>query len=271
MIIKLTKVDICESKYCLTDEVIMRYRILFLCCFLFVGLQAFAQVSVSGKVVDGQGLEIPGVNIAVKGHAVGTMTGADGTFVLPDVPGGSDAVLVFSFIGFKTEEVKVGNQTVINVTLHEDTEQLDEVVVIGYGTARKRDISGAISNMRMTEELAALPNPTVLSALSSKVAGIKYSPTSSANGDNSSTMNIRGKNAIPQGRSSSDESVNQPLLIVDGVISFGSINEISTNDIQSIDVLKDASAAAIYGSRAANGVIIADDEIRSERETGHQC
>ena len=85
MIIKLTKVDICESKYCLTDEVIMRYRILFLCCFLFVGLQAFAQVSVSGKVVDGQGLEIPGVNIAVKGHAVGTMTGADGTFVLPDV------------------------------------------------------------------------------------------------------------------------------------------------------------------------------------------
>ena len=234
----------------------MRYRILFLCCFLFVGLQAFAQVSVSGKVVDGQGLEIPGVNIAVKGHAVGTMTGADGTFVLPDVPGGSDAVLVFSFIGFKTEEVKVGNQTVINVTLHEDTEQLDEVVVIGYGTARKRDISGAISNMRMTEELAALPNPTVLSALSSKVAGIKYSPTSSANGDNSSTMNIRGKNAIPQGRSSSDESVNQPLLIVDGVISFGSINEISTNDIQSIDVLKDASAAAIYGSRAANGVII---------------
>lgn len=256
MIIKLTKVDICESKYCLTDEVIMRYRILFLCCFLFVGLQAFAQVSVSGKVVDGQGLEIPGVNIAVKGHAVGTMTGADGTFVLPDVPGGSDAVLVFSFIGFKTEEVKVGNQTVINVTLHEDTEQLDEVVVIGYGTARKRDISGAISNMRMTEDLAALPNPTVLSALSSKVAGIKYSPTSSANGDNSSTMNIRGKNAIPQGRSSSDESVNQPLLIVDGVISFGSINEISTNDIQSIDVLKDASAAAIYGSRAANGVII---------------
>ena len=152
--------------------------------------------------------------------------------------------------------MKVGNQTVINVTLHEDTEQLDEVVVIGYGTARKRDISGAISNMRMTEELAALPNPTVLSALSSKVAGIKYSPTSSANGDNSSTMNIRGKNAIPQGRSSSDESVNQPLLIVDGVISFGSINEISTNDIQSIDVLKDASAAAIYGSRAANGVII---------------
>ena len=237
--------------------VIMKSRILlFLGLLSCIGLQMFAQVSVSGKVVDAGGIEMPGVNIAIKGTMVGTMTGADGTFTLSSIPGGKDAVLVFSFIGFRSQEVKVGNQTFINVKLEEDTEQLEEVVVIGYGTARKKDLSGAISNVQMTDELAALPNPNVMGSLSSKVAGFRYSPTNSAGGDNFSSLNIRGKNAIPAGVSAGQQSVNQPLLIVDGVISFGSINEINTNDIQSVDVLKDASAAAIYGSRAANGVII---------------
>lgn len=237
--------------------VIMKSRILlFLGLLSCIGLQMFAQVSVSGKVVDAGGIEMPGVNIAIKGTMVGTMTGADGTFTLSSIPGGKDAVLVFSFIGFRSQEVKVGNQTFINVKLEEDTEQLEEVVAIGYGTARKKDLSGAISNVQMTDELAALPNPNVMGSLSSKVAGFRYSPTNSAGGDNFSSLNIRGKNAIPADVSAGQQSVNQPLLIVDGVISFGSINEINTNDIQSVDVLKDASAAAIYGSRAANGVII---------------
>ena len=237
--------------------VIMKSRILlFLGLLSCIGLQMFAQVSVSGKVVDAGGIEMPGVNIAIKGTMVGTMTGTDGTFTLSSIPGGKDAVLVFSFIGFRSQEVKVGNQTFINVKLEEDTEQLEEVVVIGYGTARKKDLSGAISNVQMTDELAALPNPNVMGSLSSKVAGFRYSPTNSAGGDNFSSLNIRGKNAIPADVSAGQQSVNQPLLIVDGVISFGSINEINTNDIQSVDVLKDASAAAIYGSRAANGVII---------------
>ena len=237
--------------------VIMKSRILlFLGLLSCIGLQMFAQVSVSWKVVDAGGIEMPGVNIAIKGTMVGTMTGADGTFTLSSIPGGKDAVLVFSFIGFRSQEVKVGNQTFINVKLEEDTEQLEEVVVIGYGTARKKDLSGAISNVQMTDELAALPNPNVMGSLSSKVAGFRYSPTNSAGGDNFSSLNIRGKNAIPADVSAGQQSVNQPLLIVDGVISFGSINEINTNDIQSVDVLKDASGAAIYGSRAANGVII---------------
>ena len=237
--------------------VIMKSRILlFLGLLSCIGLQMFAQVSVSGKVVDAGGIEMPGVNIAIKGTMVGTMTGTDGTFTLSSIPGGKDAVLVFSFIGFRSQEVKVGNQTFINVKLEEDTEQLEEVVVIGYGTARKKDLSGAISNVQMTDELAALPKPNVMGSLSSKVAGFRYSPTNSAGGDNFSSLNIRGKNAIPADVSAGQQSVNQPLLIVDGVISFGSINEINTNDIQSVDVLKDASAAAIYGSRAANGVII---------------
>ena len=104
----------------------------------------FAQVSVSGKVVDAGGIEMPGVNIAIKGTMVGTMTGADGTFTLSSIPGGKDAVLVFSFIGFRSQEVKVGNQTFINVKLEEDTEQLEEVVVIGYGSAKAKDLTAPI-------------------------------------------------------------------------------------------------------------------------------
>ena len=235
----------------------MKNRASVALCFLCMGMQAFAQVKISGKVVDDNNEELLGVNVLVKGTTIGTMTGMDGTFELSDVPGGKNAILEFSFVGFKTQEVKIGNQTFLKVKMKEDSELLDEVVVVGYGTARKKDVSGAISNVRFSDtEITALPNPNALSALSSKVAGMKYSPTSSAGGDNMGSMTLRGKNAITQGSRSSDQSVNAPLLIVDGVISYGSINDINTNDIQSIDVLKDASAAAIYGSRAANGVII---------------
>ena len=108
----------------------MRNRILFVLCFLFIGFSAFAQVSISGKVVDNTGFELPGVNVVVKGTTVGTMTLGDGTYSLPDVPGGSKAVLEFSYIGFKPVEVVVGNQKVINVTMVEGSEQLDEVVVV---------------------------------------------------------------------------------------------------------------------------------------------
>ncbi len=235
----------------------MRNRVLFMLCLLFcIVAQAFAQLSISGKVVDDQGLEVPGVNIIVKGSTVGAMTDINGAFTFSEVPDGKNVTLVFSCVGFQSQEVKVGNQNTINVTLHEDSEQLDEVVVIGYGAVRKKDLSGAISNVRMTEDLAALPNPNVMSALSSKVAGFRYSPTNSAGGNNFGTLNIRGKNAIPAGSTANEQSVNQPLLVVDGVISHANLNEINTNDIQSVDVLKDASASAIYGSRAANGVII---------------
>ena len=234
----------------------MKSRILLLLCFLLCGIQAFAQISVSGKVVDAGGLELPGVNISVKGQMIGTMTGADGSFTLAGVPG-SNSVLVFSYVGFKTQELTVGSQRTINVTLLEDSEQLEEVVVVGYGTARKKDVSGAISNVKFSDsDITALPNPNAIAALSSKVAGLKYAPTNSAGANNMGSMTLRGKNAIPADVSSDKQSVNQPLLIVDGVISYGGINEINTNDVQSIDVLKDASAAAIYGSRAANGVII---------------
>lgn len=223
---------------------------------LTIGVQAFAQSSVSGKVTDKTGEPLVGVNVLVKGTSTGTMTDLDGNWNIPNVNQG--AVLVFSSIGFASQEVTVGSKTTLNVVLEDDTNFLDEVVVVGYGTARRRDLSGSISSVNYSNDknISTLPNPNALAALSSKVAGFSYAPTSSASGDNTGTMTIRGKNSIPSSASSGSQSVNAPMLIVDGVISYGSINTINTTDIESIDVLKDASAAAIYGSRAANGVII---------------
>ena len=229
-----------------------------LLALLFIGAQAFAQSSVSGKVTDQSGEPLVGVNVLVKGTTIGTMTDLDGNYSLSNLKQG--AVLVFSSIGYASEEVTVGSQRTINVQLKDDSAFLDEVVVVGYGTARKKDVSGAIAtvNYGNDKNIAALPNPNALAALSSKVAGLSYAPTTTAAGDNTATMTIRGKNSIPTGgsMSASAQSVNQPLLVIDGVLSYGSINSINTADIESIDVLKDASAAAIYGSRAANGVII---------------
>ena len=233
-----------------------RFIMVTLAC-LAIGVQAFAQNAVTGKVVDAKGEPVVGAGVQLKGTTAGVVTDLDGQF---SINVGANAVLVVSSIGYKTEEITVGNRTNLNVILEEDALFLDEVVVVGYGTARKRDVSGAIASVNYGNDtnVASLPNPNALSALSSKVAGLSYAPTTDAAGDNTQTMTIRGKNAIPTGGSMSAnaQSVNQPLLVIDGVLSYGSINSINTADIESIDVLKDASAAAIYGSRAANGVII---------------
>lgn len=233
----------------------MRNRILFLLCFLCIGLQAFAQISISGKVVDAGGLELPGVNVMVKGTTIGTLTDGDGRFTIPDVPGSSNAVLVFSYVGFQTQEIKVGNTKNLTVKLQEDNMALDEVVVVGYGTSRKKDLAGSISSVKLDDSpLTQLANVNALVALSSKIPGFNYSPTTDAGGDNTASMTIRGMNSIITGPS--EASLNKPLLVVDGSIFNGSINEIAMTDVESIDVLKDASSAAIYGSRSANGVII---------------
>ena len=224
---------------------------------LTIGVQAFAQSAVAGKVVDAKGEPVVGAGVQVKGTTVGVVTDLDGNF---SIKVAEKATLVISSIGYKTAEVAVGGRNNLNVVLEEDALFLDDVVVVGYGTARKRDVSGAIASVNFSnnKDIVNLPNPNALTALSSKVAGFSYAPTSSASGDNTATMTVRGMNVIPEGgsKSTSAQSLNKPLLVVDGVIFAGSINEINTNDIQSIDVLKDASSAAIYGSRAANGVIV---------------
>ncbi|MBO4624063.1 MAG: carboxypeptidase-like regulatory domain-containing protein, partial [Bacteroidales bacterium] len=187
---------------------------------LVVGMQAFAQNVVTGKVVDQKGEPVIGAGVQIKGSTAGVATDLDGAF---GIRVDNNATLVISSIGYKTVEIAVRGQKNIKVVLEEDTLFLDDVVVVGYGTARKRDVSGAISSVNYGNDanVASLPNPNALSALSSKVAGLSYAPTTSAAGDNTQTMTIRGKNSIPTGgsMSASAQSVNQPLLVIDGVLS----------------------------------------------------
>ena len=151
---------------------------------LTIGAQAFAQSSVSGKVTDKAGEPLVGVNVLIKGTNSGTMTDLDGNWNIPDVK--TNTILVFSSIGFSTQEITVGTKKTINIVLEDDTNYLDEVVVVGYGTARRRDLSGSIASVNYANDknISTLPNPNALSALSSKVAGFSYAPTSSASGDN---------------------------------------------------------------------------------------
>ena len=209
--------------------------------------------TVSGTVVDTNGEPVIGATIKEVGTQNATITDVNGAFKLSVKPG---ARLSVSSLGFK-EEVVAASGSSIAVTLHDDAADLEQVVVVGYGTAKRKDVSGAITSVKFDDgKITNLPNPNALTALSSQVAGLHYNPTNSASGDNSGTMTLRGKNVIPINPTAAKQSNNAPLLIVDGVISYGGISEINTNDIATIDVLKDASAAAIYGSRAANGVII---------------
>lgn len=209
--------------------------------------------TVSGTVVDTKGEPVIGATVKEVGTQNATITDVDGAFKLNVKPG---ARLSVSSLGFKEETVNATGSS-IAVTLHDDAADLEQVVVVGYGTAKRKDVSGAITSVKFDDgKITNLPNPNALTALSSQVAGLHYNPTNSASGDNSGTMTLRGKNVIPINPTAAKQANNAPLLIVDGVISYGGISEINTNDIATIDVLKDASAAAIYGSRAANGVII---------------
>lgn len=207
---------------------------------------------VSGQVTDAKGDPIPGVNVIVKGSpATGTISDAAGKYALELAD--PNSVLVFSFIGFTTQEVPVGNRSVVDVVLAENRQLLDEVVVVGYGTQKRSNVTGAVQQVKLENSpLMEVPNANPLLALSGTIAGVNINPQSLAGQDPLGSMSIRGENAIDK----DGTGLNKPLLIVDGMIFNGSINEINIQDVSTIDVLKDASAAAIYGSRSANGVII---------------
>ena len=227
----------------------MRNRILFMLCFLFVGFSAFAQVSISGKVVDNTGFELPGVNVVVKGTTVGTMTLGDGTYVLSDVPGGAKAVIEFSYIGFKPVEVVVGNQKVINVTMVEDSEQLEEVVVVAYGTAKKKDLTGSMSAID-SKVLTAQSSASASKMLEGAAPGLKVA---SGDGQPGQDMGIRVR-----GTSSANGNSASALIVIDGVPAQNTnpLSNMNSSDIESITVLKDAASTALYGSRGANGVVL---------------
>ncbi len=202
------------------------------------------QKKVTGKVTDSTGEPLPGVSISVKGTTNGTITSNEGTYELSKVE--DNATLVFSFVGMTSQEVKVQGKSVFNIVLEEETKGLDEVIVIGYGTAKRQDYSGSVSSVKMENSMVALsPNMNALESLKGNVAGLNIGATNSAGGEPS--MELRGQNSI--------NGSNDPLIVLDGVIYLGSLSDINPNDIATYDVLKDAVSAAAYGSRSANGVI----------------
>ena len=202
------------------------------------------QIRVTGTVIDNEGVPIPGVNVLVKETQQGTITDIDGKYSIN--VRGEFTVLSFSFVGFTTQDIAVGNRTVIDVTMAEDAQLLDEVIVVGYGTMRKADLTGAVTRVNM-EDKEVLANITISQALSGAAPGISIVGTSGRAGADPS-INIRGQNSFSASQS--------PLVVLDGAIYYGSIADINASDVESIDVLKDASAAAVYGSRSANGVIL---------------
>lgn len=202
----------------------------------------FQQVhkKISGVVKDKQGETIIGANVVVKGSTNGTITDVDGVFVLQDVP--DNAILQISYIGYETFEISA-NKSPITVVLHEDSELMDEVVVVGYGTMKKRDLTGAVGAVKGSD-LAARKTTQLSTALQGAVSGVMVTRDNGAPGATAS-IKVRGVTTI------SDSS---PLIIVDGIP--GDINQVNPNDVESMSVLKDAASASIYGSRAAAGVIV---------------
>ena len=199
---------------------------------------------ITGIIKDQSGEPVIGANIVEKGTTNGTITDIDGEYSLEV---GSNSILVVSYIGYITQEIPVGKNNTLDVLLREDTETLDEVIVIGYGTTKRKDFTGSVSSVKLENSPIALsPNLNALESLKGNVSGLDIGATNSAGGEPS--MQMRGQKSI--------SGSNDPLIVVDGVIFMGSINDINPNDIASYDVLKDATSAAAYGSRSANGVII---------------
>ncbi len=216
--------------------------LLFFVCLLPVC--AFAQnVTVKGVVKDANGEPIIGASVLQKGTTNGIITDLDGNFTL-NIP--QNGTIIVSYVGYVSQEISVNGKTSLTVVLKEDTELLEEVVVIGYGTAKKSDVTGSIASMR-GEELRAVQTGNISSALQGRVAGVEMQQTSSKPGANMQ-IRIRGVRSL--------NASNDPLVVLDGIPFAGSLSDINPSDIKSLDILKDASSTAIYGSRGANGVIM---------------
>lgn len=200
--------------------------------------------TVQGIVKDNTGEPVVGAAIAVKGTANGTVSDMDGQYSLSDVP--ENATLVFSFIGMKPQSVNVGSKNTVNVVMQEDAIGLEEVVAIGYGYQKKKDLTGSVSSVSAEDMMMGGTVSNAAQALQGKTAGVQVSQSSKAPGGNMS-VRIRGSNSI--------SSTNEPLYVVDGFPSSEGLN-MNPNDIESMQILKDASATAIYGARGANGVVL---------------
>ncbi|MDF0707394.1 SusC/RagA family TonB-linked outer membrane protein [Flagellimonas okinawensis] len=221
----------------------MRYGILTLVVLLCTAYGYSQRKTVTGTVSDNMG-PMPGVNVLVKGTTNGVVTNFDGEFTIDDVS--NSDTLVFSYVGFLTQEVPVGTQEQIDIVLQEDTQALDEVVVVGYGTQKKSNVIGSVASVEV-EEATNVPTTNVSEMLRGRAAGVQVNLGDARPGGTSNIV-IRGNVSVAPGG-------NSPLIIVDG-LPFDNLNDVAPDDIANIEILKDASSTAIYGSRASNGVIL---------------
>ena len=228
------------------EKIFRLKQMAIVCLLLAYSAGALAQtVAVTGKVQDSSGEPLGGVSVLVVGNTqIGTVTDFNGTYSL-NIPS-TESVLRFTYVGFTPQEIKVGNQRTINVTMSEDSKTLDELVVVGYGVQKKSDVTGALSVVSAAE-LTTKPVSNALEALQGKAAGVLI--TSNQRPGELGSIRVRGVRSLT--------ATNNPLYVVDGIVlSAGGIESINTRDIESISVLKDASSTAIYGSRGANGVVL---------------
>ena len=224
---------------------LLRMSVLIL-CLAFVDInQLHAQsIQIKGVVTDASTKEpLPGVNIIIEGTTVGVITDVDGKYQI--TVNSKDAVLMFSYVGYNTEKIPIAGKTEIDVALVQDITSLDEVVVIGYGSVKKKDLTGSVSSIN-GDKLKDIPITSAAEALTGKLAGVQIT-TTEGSPDADVKIRVRGGGSITRD--------NSPLYIVDG-FPVDNISDIPPTDIQSIDVLKDASSTAIYGARGANGVVI---------------
>lgn len=211
--------------------------------------------TITGKIIDEKGEPVIGASIVIKGTSHGTITNLDGEYTLADVP--ENSTITISFVGYKTLTLFANDKALSKIVLKEDSEQLDEVVVVGYGTVKKRDLTGSVASLN-SETISAVPTTTAVEALQGRASGVVVSTSNWSPGESPSIL-IRGKRSI--------NASNEPLFVVDGIPVTGGMGEISPSDIQSMEVLKDASATAIYGSRGANGVILVTTKQGKEGKT----
>ncbi len=225
----------------------MKRLLLFMVILLTTSSFILAQNRIEGKVTDAKsGEALPGVTIYIKGTTIGTVSDVNGKYVLESAALKPQAVIVFSFVGYNTQEVVFQNQKVLDIKLEPSQVMLEELVVIGYGTTKKRNVLGAISKVG-TQELTRLPVAGIDQALQGAAAGVQVTQNTGAPGEGVS-VRIRGIGSI--------NSSNDPLYIVDGIPTADALNVIAPGDIENITILKDASSAAIYGARANNGIIL---------------
>ena len=221
---------------------------------LVTSAQVWAQRTITGTIVDQSGEPVMGATVLVKGTTNGSTTDLDGRYSINNVS--SNQVLAVSFIGYASQEIPVGNRTVIDITLLEDSELLEDVVVVGYGVQRKSNLTGAISSVKSGD----IENRTVTDAnqsLQGKTAGVQLLSTSGTPGSENS-IRVRGF---------SSNTTSDPLYVVDGV-RVNSISNLDPSDIESMEVLKDAASSAIYGAEAGNGVILITTKRGNRSEDG---